>query len=126
MAENKARFNRRDFLRLSRRLAGGLIVSPILGACQKLGLIEATETPLPASTPTIAGSSTSTPTAVVSTRSAPSIPEGNAGIAFVRTRDRREGVRRAIALLGENTVSGKNVLLKPNFNRDLEASRRGR
>ena len=116
MAENKARFNRRDFLRLSRRLAGGLIVSPILGACQKLGLIEATETPLPASTPTIAGSSTSTPTAVVSTRSAPSIPEGNAGIAFVRTRDRREGVRRAIALLGENTVSGKNVLLKPNFN----------
>ncbi len=118
MSDKNVRFNRRDFLRLSARLAGGLIVNPILGACQKLGLIEATETPFPSSTPGIEGSSTSTPTAVLSTQGAPSVPDGNAGIAFVRTRDRQEGVRRAISLLGENTVSGKKVFLKPNFNSD--------
>ena len=38
-----------------------------------------------------------------------------ARIAFVRTRDRQEGVRRALSLLGENSVNGKSVLLKPNF-----------
>ena len=116
MAKNNIRFGRRGFLRLSARVAGGLIVSPVLGACQKLGLIEATETPFPSSTPTIEGSSTSTPTAAVSTQSSPLIPDGNARIAFVRTRDRQEGVRRAISLLGENTISGKKVFLKPNFN----------
>ena len=118
MSNKNVRFNRRDFLRLSSRVAGALIVNPILGACQKLGLIEATETPFPSSTPTIEPSSTSTPTAVPSTQSAPAVPDGNAGIAFVRTRDRQEGVRRAISLLGENTVSGKKVFLKPNFNSD--------
>ena len=119
MAENNHnRFSRRDFLRLSARLAGSLIVSPILGACQKLGLIEATETPFPSSTPRIELASTSTPTAAVSTRSSPTVPDGNAGIALVRTRDRQAGVRRAISLLGENAINGKQVFLKPNFNSD--------
>ena len=118
MSERKVRFNRRDFLRLSARLAGGLVVGPILGACQKLGLIEATGTPFPSSTPRIKGSSTYTPTAAVSTEISPSVPDGNAGIAFVRTRDRLEGVHRAISLLGENRISGKKVFLKPNFNSD--------
>jgi uncharacterized protein (DUF362 family) len=118
MSDKNVRFNRRDFLRFSSRVAGALIVNPILGACQKLGLIEATETPFPSSTPTIEHSSTSTPTVALSTQSAPAVPDGNAGIAFVRTRDRGEGVRRAISLLGENRVSGKKVFLKPNFNSD--------
>jgi uncharacterized protein (DUF362 family) len=42
--------------------------------------------------------------------------DGSAKVAFVKTRDRAEGVRKAIELLGENPVSGKNVFLKPNFN----------
>lgn len=37
-------------------------------------------------------------------------------IALVRTSDRASGVKRAIDMLGINPVSGKSVLLKPNFN----------
>ncbi|MBN1176105.1 MAG: hypothetical protein JXA51_00345 [Dehalococcoidales bacterium] len=37
-------------------------------------------------------------------------------ISLVRTRDRTEGVRKAVALLGVNPVKGKSVVLKPNFN----------
>ncbi|HID85823.1 MAG TPA: DUF362 domain-containing protein [Anaerolineae bacterium] len=37
-------------------------------------------------------------------------------VAFVKTRDRAEGVRRALDLLGLNPVKGESVLLKPNFN----------
>ncbi len=37
-------------------------------------------------------------------------------IALIRTRDRAQGVSRAIDLLKVNPVKGKHVLLKPNFN----------
>ena len=37
-------------------------------------------------------------------------------VSLVRTGDRAEGVRRAVALLGHNPVKGKAVTLKPNFN----------
>jgi uncharacterized protein (DUF362 family) len=37
-------------------------------------------------------------------------------VSLVRTRDREQGVRKAIALLGLNPVKGKAVVLKPNFN----------
>ncbi len=37
-------------------------------------------------------------------------------IALIKTRDRLQGVPRAIGLLGVNPVNGKRVLLKPNFN----------
>ena len=39
-----------------------------------------------------------------------------AKIAFVKTTNRSEGVRKAIELLGTNPVSGKSVFLKPNYN----------
>lgn len=39
-----------------------------------------------------------------------------ARVAFVRTADRAEGVRRALALYGDLGWAGKSVLLKPNFN----------
>jgi uncharacterized protein (DUF362 family) len=41
---------------------------------------------------------------------------GLAKIALVKTGDRAEGVRRAIELLHLDTVRGKRVFLKPNFN----------
>jgi len=41
---------------------------------------------------------------------------GIARVAFVKTRDRAEGVRRALDLLDINPIQGKQVLLKPNFN----------
>jgi uncharacterized protein (DUF362 family) len=37
-------------------------------------------------------------------------------VALIRTSDRKEGVRRAIALLNPLGISGKAVNLKPNFN----------
>ena len=37
-------------------------------------------------------------------------------VGLVRTSDRAQGVRRAIALLESNPVRGKTVMLKPNFN----------
>lgn len=37
-------------------------------------------------------------------------------VAFVRTQDREEGVKRSIKALGLNPVKGKEVLVKPNFN----------
>lgn len=40
-----------------------------------------------------------------------------AKVAFIKTADRAEGVRRAIGLLNfKNEFSGKSVFLKPNFN----------
>jgi uncharacterized protein (DUF362 family) len=45
-----------------------------------------------------------------------SVDDGIARLAFVKTNDRVEGVRKAIDLLGINPVAGKRVFLKPNFN----------
>jgi uncharacterized protein (DUF362 family) len=39
-----------------------------------------------------------------------------ANISLVKVKDRREGVRRSVELLGINPVKGKAVILKPNFN----------
>jgi uncharacterized protein (DUF362 family) len=39
-----------------------------------------------------------------------------AQVAFVKTSDRAEGVRKAIDLLGINPVDSKSVFIKPNFN----------
>ncbi len=116
MPENREPFSRRDFLRLATGLVGGLIISPVLQACQKLGLVETTGTPPATSSPTITISNTSTPAAPTQAGSTPPVSDGMARVALVRTRDRLEGVRRAVSLLGDNTVSGKKILLKPNFN----------
>jgi uncharacterized protein (DUF362 family) len=37
-------------------------------------------------------------------------------VALVKTTDRADGVRRALALSGALDVAGKNIFLKPNFN----------
>lgn len=37
-------------------------------------------------------------------------------VAFVKTQDRAEGVRKALALLEYNSAKGKEIFLKPNFN----------
>ena len=116
MAGAHNRLNRKDFLRFLAYLGSGLFAAPILQACQRLGLVEATETPPGTSTPTIEISNTSTPVQVTSRPSPTAAPDGAARLAFVRTRDRREGVQVALSLLDENNISGKKVLLKPNFN----------
>jgi uncharacterized protein (DUF362 family) len=57
---------------------------------------------------------THTPTHTPSATPQPETPR--ATVAFVKTTDRAEGVRRVLSLLGTNPVDGKTVLLKPNFN----------
>ena len=37
-------------------------------------------------------------------------------VAFVKTEDRRIGVKSSISTLGLNPVKNKDVLIKPNFN----------
>jgi uncharacterized protein (DUF362 family) len=37
-------------------------------------------------------------------------------VTFVKTKDRKNGVKAALKALGTNPVRGKNVLIKPNFN----------
>jgi uncharacterized protein (DUF362 family) len=37
-------------------------------------------------------------------------------VTLIKTSDRNTGIKKAVDLLGINPVSGKNVLLKPNFN----------
>lgn len=107
---------RKDFLKLLSAVGGSIIAAPILNACQQLGLIEPTATePAPSSTPII---STSTVEPFPTGTAAPveTVEEGVARLAFVKTRDRVAGVRKAIELLGINPVQGKRVFLKPNFN----------
>lgn len=110
------RFGRRDFLRWSAHLIGGLVVTPVLQACQRLGLTGATGTPTDLPNPTDEAPSTGTPVVTMSPQVSPTVAAGVARIAFVRTRDRSQGIRRALSLLGQNPVLGKRVLLKPNFN----------
>ena len=116
MPENDFQFRRRDFLRWSASMMGGLIVAPFLQACASNGLNNATETPTFQPLPTKIISSTLPPMATVTPRTLPTTTKEGARIAFIHTRDRLEGVQRAITLLGENSVSGKSILLKPNFN----------
>ena len=66
----------------------------------------------PSPTQTIAASD-------VQTQTPPSTQAVTAGVtrvAFVNTRDRSYGVRRAIEMLGAAGLQGKQVFIKPNFN----------
>lgn len=59
----------------------------------------------------------STPTSPISAASqAVGSTAGMARVAFVKTADRREGVRKAVQLLGVDSLQGKRVFLKPNYN----------
>jgi len=118
MSENHDHVSRRDLMRLAAGLVGGLIISPVLQACRKLGLVESTETPVPISTVTIEPSGTPAPVSSTSTPTENALipSDGLARVALVRTRDRQDGVRRAISLLAENDLRGKRIFLKPNFN----------
>jgi uncharacterized protein (DUF362 family) len=138
---SKGLIKRRDFLRQAAALGGLAAMASLLEACGQAGLetptgtptisVKATHTPTSASTPTPSPTlmtDTTTPTippgATPALRPSPTAlptptaaPEAKAArVAFVKTRDRAEGVRRALGLLDLNPVRGKRVLLKPNFN----------
>ncbi len=56
------------------------------------------------------------PSPEVFTLPSPPPVERPARVAFVKTADRADGVRRALALLGKPPMEGKSILLKPNLN----------
>ena len=88
---------RREFLK-GMTLVGGLaILASVLPSC----LSSPQETPEP----------------VQSTGPRANEQEGSmTKIALVRTKDRHDGVKRAVSLLGLSSIQGKSVVLKPNFN----------
>ncbi|MDD2694893.1 MAG: DUF362 domain-containing protein [Anaerolineales bacterium] len=114
--KSRAALSRRSFLQL---LALGA-ASSLAAVCSRLGL------PAPTS-PTLASGGTSmAPTTTVQSAMPLAVPQtptqqagfnpGQARVAFVKTGDRKEGVRKAIELLGINPVESKRVFLKPNYN----------
>ncbi len=122
---------RREFLRLLGLLGGAISITAILDACQKLGVQPALEptasnqlkSPIISSTSTVEPTQTTTqalpaqdmPSATASATSTPEMTN-KARIALVKTDDRAAGVRKAIDLLDVDSVTGRDVFLKPNFN----------
>lgn len=122
--------NRRGLLRMAGTFGGLAALSSFLEACSKAGIdlssASSTSTALPGAslpanstaklpderTPTVLADSASIQSSAVPT----SGESGVSRVAFVKTDNRSEGVRKAIDLLGINPVSGKSVFLKPNFN----------
>ena len=115
--------SRRDLLKMLAAMGGISMVSPFLNACSPDDLPLVTEAPS-VPTQTVSRGSTVTPIENVPIRSTATPPQnqadssmdGSAKVAFVKTRDRAEGVRMAVDLLGVNPIEGKRVFLKPNFN----------
>jgi len=101
---------RRDFLRASIQIGGLAAAAPLLAACQQNGL------PKPTAVPPGLVAPDARLTPPPSPSSAPLQEEDMAQVAFVKTRDRAQGVAQALQLLGLNPVQGQQVLLKPNFN----------
>lgn len=122
--------SRRGFLRLAAALGGAAAAASFLEGCSKAGIDQETllsptgaaEVPTlargvaPAATSPPAGPKPTATDGVPAATPAAPIKDGKARLAFVKTNDRAEGVRKAIDLLGINPVAGKRVFLKPNFN----------
>ena len=123
-------FSRRDFL----RLVVALGVGPLLEACAQVEPLTPSPTakptaqpePSPAPPPTVELMAkpppTATPHAVTVIFPSPTVTATKevvhkmSQVALIRTSDRTEGVRRALALLGAEGPAGGKALLKPNFN----------
>jgi uncharacterized protein (DUF362 family) len=139
-------FSRKDFLRLVTTMSTAAAISAFLESCSSLGVTSTQKIPTekiaeptssfitkepsliksPTSTteipteipPPPTSTQTITPEPTLTTTPTPvDIPEEEmTRVAFVKTSDRKEGVRRAIDMLGINPFDGKQVLVKPNFN----------
>ncbi|HEY64921.1 MAG TPA: DUF362 domain-containing protein [Caldilineae bacterium] len=92
--------SRREFLSLSAAMAVGAVTTACAGITSTLAPTPSPVTPTPVSA------------AIPMKEEVPKMSR----VALIRTSDRVEGVRRALALLGADGPAGKRVLLKPNFN----------
>lgn len=110
--------DRRKFCHRMATLGGVLALAPLLEACGPPATPESSPQP-PSATGSPEPQATPTPTATPAPTA--TLDPAMAAVALVRTTDRAEGVLRAIELLGIDSVGGKRVLLKPNFNSADEA-----
>jgi uncharacterized protein (DUF362 family) len=131
-SEQNPTLNRQEFLRLATTMGLAAALSSFLEACGQSGLDTPparTLTPFSPSSalnPSATSTSTLEPTAATTPALEPTSSPTSVStaiqdhemsrVAFVKTGDRAEGVRKAIDLLGSNPVNGKSVFLKPNFN----------
>jgi uncharacterized protein (DUF362 family) len=119
--ENKAAMTRRDFLKITSAvtLAAGTRGCILIKADESPTITDMLTSPTASQ---IRESFASHPTKSFQEEpSASPTPENyqtshTAAVAFVKTTDRADGVRRALNLLGINPVNGKTVMLKPNLN----------
>ena len=125
LPERRPTINRQEFLRLVATMGLATALTSFLEACNQAGVLTPTTLPIKTNipdnpSPTAGSELTSAPTlepTTTPTSMQTAIPDNEvAEVAFVMTRDRTEGVRKAIDLLGINPVAGKSVFLKPNFN----------
>jgi uncharacterized protein (DUF362 family) len=133
--------SRREFLRLAAALGGTTALASLLEGCSRASidqevllsptdthevptLIQETATavppvlegPKPTETETIPSLTPAETKTIPSVTPTETIDDGKTRLAFIKTNDRTEGVRKAIDLLGINPVAGKRIFLKPNFN----------
>ena len=80
--------NRRKFLQTSAALGGVVAASPFLNSSALTELVLSPDQSLP----------------------------DKANVAFVKTTDRTDGIKKALGLLEFNSIKGKKLFLKPNFN----------
>jgi uncharacterized protein (DUF362 family) len=107
---------RRDFLKIS-----GVVA--LAAGASSCSLNKASESQMPTNTHTpitdVQAPNPSLPSPPVPSITPSPLPiqqNTKAQVAFIKTTDRAQGVRRGLDLLGINPFSGKSVLLKPNFN----------
>lgn len=92
--------SRRRFVARAATIGVAGMTSSLLAACSRLGPVR------PAAAPaTLPAEQTVAPPAA-----------GSAQVAFVKTSDRADGVRRALELLAPIDLAGKRIVVKPNFN----------
>jgi len=128
--DTNSNLSRRDFLRISTALSGAAALSAFLEGCsnpetlQEIPITPTNTLEIPTPTQEMArmNNPTAEPIQPTETQTLPPatptelVEQDTARIAFVKTSDRAEGVRKAIDLLGINSIAGKGVFLKPNFN----------
>jgi uncharacterized protein (DUF362 family) len=123
-------YSRRDFLKLASTLGGAAALASFLQACSQAGIdpttvltptgtrvIPPTEGfPSPTSTEPTEGLLEPDYTPTPTSTSSPAARLGAGQVAFFKTQDRAQGVRRTVEMFGLKDVQDQNIFLKPNYN----------
>jgi len=112
--------NRRAFLKATAGLGGIALTSLLLEACARVMPTPLEPTTSPAASATTEATATTEslvrPSPTMTTTPSVARRSPMARVAFVKTQDRAAGVNKALDLLEINSMKGKELFLKPNFN----------